>query len=73
MPPRPPFVPVDRKTVHEVGHNEPLWGYLRANVTRGVFWGTIARQCQAACDFLSDLDLATFQRLMSSSPCLRTS
>jgi transposase len=52
---------------------EQLWGYLRANVTRGVFWGTIARQCQAACDFLGALDLATFQRLMGRSPCLRTS
>jgi transposase len=52
---------------------EQLWGYRRANVTRGVVRGTIARQCQAACDFLSALDLATFQRLMSRSPCLRTS
>jgi hypothetical protein len=58
--------------VHEVGHNEQPWGYLRANATRAVFWGTIARQCQAACDFLGALDLATFQGLMGRSPCLRT-
>ena len=49
---------------------ERLWGYLRDHVTRNVFWGTIARQCQAATDFLQALDLATFQRLMSTSPCL---
>jgi hypothetical protein len=52
---------------------ERLWGYLRSHVTRDVFWGTIARQCQAACAFLDALDFATFQRLMGSSPCLRTS
>ena len=49
---------------------ERLWGYLRDHVTRNVFWGTIARQCQTVTAFLQALDLATFQRLMSTSPCL---
>jgi transposase len=49
---------------------ERLWGYLRDHVTRTVFWGTIARQCQAVIAFLRALDLPTFQRLMSTSPCL---
>ncbi len=49
---------------------ERLWGYLRDHVTRNVFWGTIARQCQAVADFLGAMDLATFQTLMSTSPCL---
>lgn len=49
---------------------ERLWNYLRANVTRNLFWGTIARQCEAVRDFLAALDLATFQTLMSTSPCL---
>jgi transposase len=49
---------------------ERLWNYLRANVTRNLFWGTIARQCEMVRDFLAALDLATFQTLMSSSPCL---
>jgi hypothetical protein len=52
---------------------ERLWLYLRAHVTRDVFWGTIGRQCQAVCEFLDALDLATVQRLMGTSPCLRTS
>jgi len=47
-----------------------LWGYLRDHVTRTVFWGTIARQCQAVIAFLRALDLPTFQRLMSTSPGL---
>jgi transposase len=51
---------------------ERLWGYLRDHVTRNVFWGTIARQCQTVCEFLRALDFPTFQRLMSTSPCLRT-
>jgi hypothetical protein len=50
-----------------------VWLYLRAHVTRDVFWGTIGRQCQAVCDFLGALDLATFQSLLGTSPCLKTS
>ena len=49
---------------------ERLWGYLRDHVTRDVFWGTSTRQCQAVCDVLQALDFPTFQRLMSTSPCL---
>lgn len=49
---------------------ERLWAYLRDHVTRNVFWGTIARQCQAVIDFLRALDFPTFQRLVSTSPCL---
>ena len=52
---------------------ERLWLSLRAHVTRDVFWGTIDRQCQAVCDFLTALDFATVQRLMGTSPCLKTS
>jgi hypothetical protein len=29
---RPPVVSVDRKTVHEVGHNEPHWVHGRRRV-----------------------------------------
>lgn len=49
---------------------ERLWNYLRANVTRNLFWGRITRQCEAVWDFLAALDLATFQSLMGTSPCL---
>ncbi len=49
---------------------ERLWNYLRANVTRNLFWGRITRQCEAVRDFLAALDLATFQSLMGTSPCL---
>jgi transposase len=50
--------------------DERLWGYVRDHVTRNVFWGTIARQCQAVSNFLQALDFSTFQRLMSTSPCM---
>ena len=65
------LVPLPTQSPH-LNAIERLWAYLRDHVTRNVFWGTIARQCQAVTDFLRALDLATFQRLMSTSPCLAT-
>ena len=64
------FVPLPTHSPH-LNAIERLWGYVRDHVTRNTFWGTLARQCQAVIGFLDALDFATFQTLMSSSPCLR--
>jgi transposase len=66
------FVPLPTHSPH-LNAIERLWGYLRDHVTRNTFWGTLAHQCQAVVDFLDALDFATFQRLMSTAPCLMTS
>jgi ABC-type phosphate transport system substrate-binding protein len=52
------------------GSGQRLWGYLRDHVTRNDFWGTFGRGCAAVIEFLRALDLPTFQRLMSTSPCM---
>jgi transposase len=64
------FVPLPSHSPHlnAIGR---LWGYIRDHVTRNTFWGTLARECQAVVAFLDALDFATFQSLMSTSPCLR--
>jgi transposase len=64
------FIPLPTHSPHW-NALERLWGYVRDHVTRNTFWGTLARECQAVVAFLDALDFATFQTLMSSSPCLR--
>jgi transposase len=63
------FVPLPTHSPH-LNAIERLWGYLRDHVTRNVFWGTLARECQAVIEFLDALDFPTFQSLMSTTPCL---
>jgi transposase len=63
------FIPLPSHSPH-LNAIERLWGYVRDHVTRNTFWGTLARECQAVVAFLDALDFATFQALMSTSPCL---
>jgi transposase len=53
------LVPMPTYSPH-LNRIEQIWNYLRSKVTRNIFWGTIARLCEAAIDFLRTLDFATF-------------